>query len=599
VTEAARAAGSPTLSPRPENEPAESLPSRFAKAAARLLGTWWVSYLFIAALQLKVIWDIWRFRDLTAGDTSSYFTLAVAWAEHLKDNILWSPLYTIFYGTLYAITGDAYDATIAHRVIIVMLAALGVLAVMRSLLPPALALLIATWWAVLPINFDTLYEVHLFALLPTLAAWLVAAKWDTPAGRGIVLAILATTTVLVRNELSVATAIFGAICLFREVALLRRGEGGSGRRIGILLRAYLVPLCIGAIVCGVALERTRLPRSVLADMAHNKHAVNMCQVYAFGYGQRHPDWKLSPWTECGVLAKPTFGAEHPTLGEMIRNNPHATAEHFLWNLGLTPAGLQLALFNGTFGSSNPDYVPVAHSGSWLVGILSVAVLVLVAIGAWQLWRHRRYWWKAWFRQRQGIWYAMLSVAVVAGPVILIQRPRPSYLFALTCTLMAIVGCAAMVLTWKQRRWLPSIAVAIWALVFVSIPPYYIAHPSSRPILADYRALKPAAAAVRAIADRSGATILGANASDVGNYMGSRGTYLDYSILARRSAGQSLSSFLDQEKIDGLLVQPDIYGTIAALIPGGAAFLADPAAFGWQKVAGSGDPRWALYTRTKG
>ena len=33
-----------------------------------------------------------------------------------------------------------------------------------------LAWLLAAWWAVLPVNFDTLYEVHLFALLPVLAA---------------------------------------------------------------------------------------------------------------------------------------------------------------------------------------------------------------------------------------------------------------------------------------------------------------------------------------------------------------------------------------------------------------------------------------------
>jgi hypothetical protein len=57
-----------------------------------------------------------------------------------------------------------------HRAVIVMAATLGVLAVMRRLLPPALGLLIAMRWAILPINFETLYEVHLFALLPVLAA---------------------------------------------------------------------------------------------------------------------------------------------------------------------------------------------------------------------------------------------------------------------------------------------------------------------------------------------------------------------------------------------------------------------------------------------
>ena len=115
---------------------------------------------------------------------------------------------------------------------------------------------------------------------------------------------------------------------------------------------------------------------------------------------------------------------------------------------------------------------------------------------------------------------------------------------------------------------------------------------------DYRALKPAAETVRTIAGRSGATILGTSSWDLGNYVGG-GNFLDYGIFSKRSASQSLSAFLDQEKIDGLFVQPDIYPTIATLIPGGLAFLSDPAAFGWAKVPGSDDPRWAFYARTKG
>src|SRR5262245_11595961 len=58
---------------------------------------------------------------------------------------------------------------------------------MRPLLPAGIALLLALWWAVLPINFETLYEVHLCSVLPILAALYVAARWDTPIGRGVVL----------------------------------------------------------------------------------------------------------------------------------------------------------------------------------------------------------------------------------------------------------------------------------------------------------------------------------------------------------------------------------------------------------------------------
>lgn len=145
-----------------------------------MLATAWLSYALIAALQMKILWEIWRFRDLTTGDTTSYFAGGYRWYEDFAVNIVWSPLYTAFYGTVYLLTHDIYTATIFHRVIIVMAATLGVLALMRQLLPPAIALLIAAWWAVLPINFETLYEVHLFALLPILAAWLVTTIDDTP-----------------------------------------------------------------------------------------------------------------------------------------------------------------------------------------------------------------------------------------------------------------------------------------------------------------------------------------------------------------------------------------------------------------------------------
>ena len=104
----------------------------------RVLSAGWVSYLLIAALQLKVIWAIWRLRDLTYGDESRYFLSAYQWANELLTNPIWSPLYTAYYGTIYWLLGeDVYAAAIMHRVIIVMLVALGVLAVLRMLLPPA------------------------------------------------------------------------------------------------------------------------------------------------------------------------------------------------------------------------------------------------------------------------------------------------------------------------------------------------------------------------------------------------------------------------------------------------------------------------------
>jgi hypothetical protein len=565
--------------------------SDLADAGQRLIDIWWVSYALIAALQLKILWNIWRYRDLTPGDTSSYFLDAARWARRLEDDIVWSPLYTAFYGTLYWITDDPYSATIAHRVIIVMLASLGVLALMRRLLPPALALLIAVWWVLLPINFNTLYEVHLFALLPILAAWLVVARWDNAVGRGTAIAILAAATILVRNELFAASVIFAAICFYREVRGDRRATGTVRSR----LLAYGVPICLAGLLCGFFYARSYVQGEQIAKVAQLKHTLNMCQVYAFGYGQRHPDWQHSPWTECGALAKATFGKELPTLGEMVRNNPRAVAYHFLWNLSLVPAGLQLALFNATYGKTNPDYVPVAHKGNFLAALASLAVLGIIVLGLWRFLRTPRFWYETWFRERQGVWYAMISVAIVAAPVILVQRPRPSYLFALTCVIMALTGSALLVLARKERAWAPSGTLVACLLLLVFVPSYYASHPSPRPVYSAYRALKPAGAIV---ADRSKRIILGDWAYELGNYVGLGAPSLDYGILAQRRPDQTLPDFLDEQKIDGIFVQPRIYPELTTQTPGGAQFLADPAAFGWTKVSATDEAGWAFLARKR-
>ena len=72
----------------------------------RLLAAPWLSYLLIAALQFKVIWGIWIWRDMTGGDTSSYFRAATLWSQSLTTNPVWSPLYTAFYGTVHMLTED-------------------------------------------------------------------------------------------------------------------------------------------------------------------------------------------------------------------------------------------------------------------------------------------------------------------------------------------------------------------------------------------------------------------------------------------------------------------------------------------------------------
>ncbi|MBY0457934.1 MAG: hypothetical protein K2V38_11390, partial [Gemmataceae bacterium] len=194
----------------------------------------WGAYPLLLLLQLKIVWGLWAVRDITGGDTSSYFAEAARWFREGQLNVAWSPLYCAFYGSFLHLNPDPVWATAAHRLVIVLAAGGLALAVFRQLLPPAVAWLCAAWWAVLPIAFNTLYEVHLFAVLPVLVVWLLFLTSRGPARRSVGLATLGAAVVLVRNELSVPFALLAAILAVWE---WRAARGADGGRLRALVRA--------------------------------------------------------------------------------------------------------------------------------------------------------------------------------------------------------------------------------------------------------------------------------------------------------------------------------------------------------------------------
>lgn len=96
------------------------------------------SYVAILLLQLRVVWGIWWYKDLNGGDTAMYFENAAEWFRQGRIMLAQSPLYTFFYGTFLNFLDDSYAITILHRLVIVFILAVLVLALMRQLLPPAL-----------------------------------------------------------------------------------------------------------------------------------------------------------------------------------------------------------------------------------------------------------------------------------------------------------------------------------------------------------------------------------------------------------------------------------------------------------------------------
>jgi hypothetical protein len=435
-----------------------------------------VAYPLLLLLQLKVIWGLWTNRDITVGDTTSYYLDAWRWFTNGEVNIVWSPLYTAFYGSFLHLNPDVVWATFAHRVVIVLVVSGLVLAVFRQLLPPSIAWLCAAWWAILPIVFNTLYEVHLFSVIPVLISWLFILTSQGPWRRAAGWGMLGVSVVLVRNELSVPFGLLSLVLAGYEVRRLQQRISTDPHSLGSTLLAYGTVLVLAAAIVIGVYHKSYMKYPAITEHLKGKHTVNMAQVYSFGYQQRHPEWTHSPWVEYHGLMQKQFGQPLLTLREMLEANPKEVAEHFAWNWSLTPSGLQLLLFNRASGSVNPDYDQDAlrRLNSSLALGLSLAVLLIWVVGLTSLWRTRKLWLHQVSSGRVLGWLAMLAVAAVVPLIIMTQRPRPSYLFSFSILLMATTGLSVWTLAarWNLMISLRAVLPILMLGLLVVVPRFY-------------------------------------------------------------------------------------------------------------------------------
>jgi hypothetical protein len=577
----------------------------------RLASPPWVSYLMLLLLQLKVLWRI-QHRDLAVGDESGYYSRAFLWLKDVSVDIVWSPLYTSFLGTLMHISTDAYFVTTLHRLIVVLALDVMILALMRRLLPPWIAWLVAAWWAILPIAFDTVSTVHLFAVIPVVAAWLLILHVPSPWARGGAIAVLAITTILVRNEYFIATGTLAGVCLWWETRVARQVAHEPKRRPSSYLLGYGLPLLMaGAVVLsfyartiyqfpelwtGAPLQNFPPPWAAHSGLKP-KHTMNMCQVYAVGYQQRHQEWDKNPMLDCVALMESTFGEPTPSLLEMLRRNPVAVLSHFWWNISLIPSGIQLLLFNASAGAVNPDYFPV-QLRSLRALLLSIVTAGILVHGLLLLYRDRRFWWEHWLKDRALGWMAMLSVVAVAGLIIPTQRPRPSYLFCQGIVLMALTGMCLFAISHRLPRlqrlskWLPIVMVTLLLVV----PQHYRSDGSARPLLALYRRLAP----FEAIFNHPDSVFLArAYLIEIHDYVGhnyftSPLVNFDYRILDKAPADRPLPPFLDQQGVNLFYVDESLWQKLSAN-PTHRAFLTSPESAGWKILAArdTAAGRWML------
>jgi hypothetical protein len=295
--------------------------------------------------------------DLQVGDTGSYYCWAAMWRKHWRfENpqlLIFSPLYIMFYGVVQSNFADAYAATIIHRIVIVLALALALLSLLRVILPVKWAWLITAWWLVLPGNSLACYEVHPFGfLILVVGCWLAGAgtsRWF----RGSAVAVLLVAALGARNEFLPTVVLFAIACIWFEIK--KSGSEGSLDSFKKVWLPLFLPmgLMLVCVCAAVFKNHQQIGWKQISEAFEKRHKGNMTQVYAFGYKQRHADWKRNPWTDGMDLVKRDFGQSHVTFREAFRANPKAMAEHVKWNLTLVPAGLQLALFGYFSGNAFP------------------------------------------------------------------------------------------------------------------------------------------------------------------------------------------------------------------------------------------------------
>lgn len=564
-----------------------------------------VAWVAILLLEAAVLWRIWEWRDMPFGDTAGYFAGASRWKaagefEEVR-MLVYAPLYLVFLGWVQRAFSDAYAALIVHKILLLAAAAAVVLGLLRTLLPKPWAWLIAAWWVLVPGNPFMLhhYDVHLFGfVIVALGCWLAGVKRGA-IWRGAGLAGLLTGALFVRNEFLPAAGLFGVCCIAHEIhqVLQRRRRWREAVSNGFLLA---LPSLVAVAACA-ALFYNDLAKARWSEIAaefKTRHDVNMAQVYAYGYKQRHPEWTKDPWRDGYELMERDFGKVLCSFSEAMRTNPRAVLEHVAWNFSLVPVGLQLGLFGRHMGEVSPDFVDGAASRSSAIWA-SIALALVWSAGAVRVWGRRRMFLRG--SPAMWTWLALICCLPTMLVAIATQRPRPSYILVLLVALMAFTGIALRLLRprlrllWRWHDLLPvATALGLLALAFHYFSVRRPSLPVRRNLLAIYRDLQP----YQALFDNRDIRIFYTNVStgqEFAYYLGMRGLSDSRgAVNAKLAAGLSFEDALKSEGIELLYLA----GNFSEL-PDTVAWENTAPLYGWRLVASSDfpDEKWRLISRT--
>jgi len=390
----------------------------------------WFAYVSIVLLQVKVMLQIWVYRDLTPGDNSLYYPKVFTWLDEAKVDLVWSPVYTIFLATLHSLIENPFWVLIVAQMSVAISASLLILALMRRLLPNYIAWIIAAWWTLLPINFDSVYNVHLFsALFPLVILVIAAYTNNTIYGRGFVLGGLLLTAMLVRFEYIVLFLFWLMAIAGYELYVYRQKNSSPSLRTYV--SAYGLPILTVLLIIGVFFTRSTHNYTDIKEAIEIEHALTIGQAYSFNRFQQG-----DTVVEQKSLLERDFKRSTITSFQAFFLNPRAMLEHIWWNIKLIPNGTQLALFNYYTGGPNPDYMPRKHSFlAWVpflyvIGFSIFGVFTYFILPSWR--KHQSI-------ENKFVWLLMFSTALLVLWIIMLQRPRPSLMFLYSMFIMALTG----------------------------------------------------------------------------------------------------------------------------------------------------------------
>jgi hypothetical protein len=250
----------------------------------------------------------------------------------------------------------------------------------------------------------------------------------------------------------------------------------------------------------------------------------------------------------------------------------------------------------------------------VIRTVSVAVTIILAVGAVLLYRQRSIWWESYLQQRMWGW---ITLALLAGPSLLIipiVRPRPEYLYGLTFLIIAALGMSAAVIL---RRWISderfqAVSLALVVLALILVPNHY-ADPSLRKPQT-YRTMYDRLEPFIPLIARPDTVILQPGFDDFENYAAGlqlvlpgddksvvrplMGKPVHYMTLSERQPGEPFERFLDRRGINYVYMNEDLIATLEP-DPLAQTMLNSPDSLGW-KVIGSqevGNTRWRLLQKT--